>query len=769
MFAALARPVRAVALRAAPEVNANHWLDRMLGRIDPDAPSPDRQRNSYAGLVWRLAQTRANFAARAFLDAVVQQQQGAQAELAAVPASHPWARLLARPHPTTPPLLFWTWVQLAKDFGSGAALVVERDAAGAPLYLHPVYPEFGTMRPVGAPDGTIAHFVYQPNGVARATEYPTSSVIWIHHPHPVTPYESASMIEVAASAIDARRYAEVYQATQAKSGGYPAAYASGDFGSQDVADSFSSRFAARYLPDPDTGRVARRFPVLPTDVKILPLSIAPVDMRAIETMGLTASDLKYLFLGTEAMGSADATYSNSTQATRDFVQFVGQPEADANAAMLSAGLDDVYATPIARRGTVVVTVPDLMPLDPEERRKERTHRLASGLTSIDEVRAEDGAKPWGGDAARPMVSGLLQPLSIAGDPPPTPPTPRESAPAPREEEADDEAASPETSRTAPTRDADADGSDGDPLAAEWRMVDGRKRKAETPMRAVAAGYIRSVGEGVAAKIAALPALRSVDTRRAPDAGDVLALVFDLDAWLTELETTLGPAAVAAIRAGFETGAIRLPTDLGGDLAFDATRPGVKRALARSLSRAGSVPETLRADVGRAIAAGLEAGETGAEIAARVRAHVDGLADWQAERIARTTGAQAFEAGQQEAWTSAGVGKNRWLTQRDNVVRAEHAGLDGEEVDVGAAFSNGSTQPEDPNCRCTLLPVIPAGDRAALSPRDAYIVAEYPALRDRKGREAALTMLRDAIAERVEDGWTPIGERQILRIAKGHAA
>ena len=67
---------------------------------------------------------------------------------------------------------------------------------------------------------------------------------------------------------------------------------------------------------------------------------------------------------------------------------------------------------------------------------------------------------------------------------------------------------------------------------------------------------------------------------------------------------------------------------------------------------------------------------------------------------------------------------------------------------------GAGAAETPSCSC------------ANDDRNAYIRAEYPGMMRRYGREAALTELRERIAARAEsDGWTPIGERQIWRIAK----
>lgn len=104
----------------------------------------------------------------------------------------------------------------------------------------------------------------------------------------------------------------------------------------------------------------------------------------------------------------------------------------------------------------------------------------------------------------------------------------------------------------------------------------------------------------------------------------------------------------------------------------------------------------------------------------------------------------------EAFDDAGVEAKRWLTQRDALVRPEHATLDGEEVGIRETFSNGEDYPSGYNCRCTTLPVIRAKShrpaardrkgRPWLRERNEAIVRDYPGLRDAKGREVALDEL-----------------------------
>lgn len=47
----------------------------------------------------------------------------------------------------------------------------------------------------------------------------------------------------------------------------------------------------------------------------------------------------------------------------------------------------------------------------------------------------------------------------------------------------------------------------------------------------------------------------------------------------------------------------------------------------------------------------------------------------------------------------------WISQRDDRVRDEHAQLDGEIVLLDNQFSNGLDYPQEPNCRCAIVPVL----------------------------------------------------------------
>lgn len=270
----------------------------------------------------------------------------------------------------------------------------------------------------------------------------------------------------------------------------------------------------------------------------------------------------------------------------------------------------------------------------------------------------------------------------------------------------------------------------DLLAAEWKAVDKAKTAAERRLAT-----------------AVQPVLAEAALSAGVSGVNVEVLTAELLALLPE-------AVQGVVRAGWASGAVRI----GQRLPFDADRPAVRETVARLVGLAESVPQTLASRVDTIIRDGLASGLDGAAIGRAIADAVPEMTANQAALVGETTGGSAFEAGQMDVFSEAGVERKRWLSMRDDRVREEHAAMDGEEVALDEAFSNGEDYPQGFRCRCTTLPVIPpasagggkseakaarAGDRPTWrDERDARIRADYPALRDATGAEAALSTLAE---------------------------
>lgn len=207
-------------------------------------------------------------------------------------------------------------------------------------------------------------------------------------------------------------------------------------------------------------------------------------------------------------------------------------------------------------------------------------------------------------------------------------------------------------------------------------------------------------------------------------------VYDLDAILADLDDPNDRKRVKRlIRAIVEDSGAMAIADLALDVAFDMT----DREIAQWIEEKGArfvtaINETTRDRLRSAIAEASTDGGTLGEIVSAVDGVFAGRRG-NAETIARTETAPAFNFGATEAWKQSGVvGTKVWLTAGDEAVREAHAAAEGQEVPLDADFSVGGESlsfPGDPqgsvgniaNCRCTCAPGTIAGvEEAAPLPK-----------------------------------------------------
>ena len=75
-------------------------------------------------------------------------------------------------------------------------------------------------------------------------------------------------------------------------------------------------------------------------------------------------------------------------------------------------------------------------------------------------------------------------------------------------------------------------------------------------------------------------------------------------------------------------------------------------------------------------------------------------------IARTETVTTVNSGALSTYKVGNIQQKEWLTQIDSRTRIAHIKLNGEIVGIDQPFSNGLQYPSEPNCRCTILPIIP---------------------------------------------------------------
>ncbi len=122
--------------------------------------------------------------------------------------------------------------------------------------------------------------------------------------------------------------------------------------------------------------------------------------------------------------------------------------------------------------------------------------------------------------------------------------------------------------------------------------------------------------------------------------------------------------------------------------------------------ADQVNDTTENHLKKTLADGVAAGEGVPDLTKRVNKVFDSRTKWESERIARTEVLGSSNGAELEAYMQADVvDKVEWSSTMDDRVRPEHALMNGEKVIKGKPFSNGLLFPNEPNCRCALLPVV----------------------------------------------------------------
>ena len=130
------------------------------------------------------------------------------------------------------------------------------------------------------------------------------------------------------------------------------------------------------------------------------------------------------------------------------------------------------------------------------------------------------------------------------------------------------------------------------------------------------------------------------------------------------------------------------------------------------------------DINNILTDGYKSGKGIPHVRDQINKRFNQLADWEAQRIARTEIHNAHQMGIINTYNELGIQYVQWSSTHDTRTRgnkpsdkANHVKLDGEIIPLGGTFSNGLEFPGDTkgplrewiNCRCSLIPfIIPDG-------------------------------------------------------------
>lgn len=417
------------------------YQGRQVGITDRDAPSTQRQRQAFRGLFYRILQLRANAFTRAagviprLTEGIEVVREVATGQYEPVEEAHPWRRIVQRPSPFYSAHYVWRWAQLTKDTSRGAFFLVEYDTRpgsllyGTPAYLHPIFPWFGHVEPVGNGLGGIDGWIFHRMDGRRIPErgmLDRRQIAWLRHPHPVSPFESASLLEAAAYEIDVDLYMHIYRRDNLRRGGINPVYGTTEQElSTEQALELSLRFMDYYQGYENVGRI----PMLSRGASLNALGSHARDLQFIEGADLTEKEIFNIGGVPQGMFRESANRANADAAALTFARETAQPEADDNCDQLTFELREAFGGPDVDR--LYLRAPDLTPEDadmklrvaqvlverggmtPAELRKEfRDEESLGGLTDVPHISA--ALRPVEGFAADTGTSGAVR-ASSDGD------------------------------------------------------------------------------------------------------------------------------------------------------------------------------------------------------------------------------------------------------------------------------------------------------------------------------------------------------------------
>lgn len=314
-------------------------LHQRRGIPDRNRPTVPQQRDAYRGIIYRCVNIRARAIARAMLQFTVKEQL-AQGDYADAPLSHLWTQIITRPNPVYSAYRLWLWASRSYDLAGHADFVIERDTAGQPLYLWPVWQRFGHMQPIADGAGGIASWVYN-RADGHIKPYEAGDVLRVANPDPHTPYESWSILQAAAFEIDIDLYASIYRRSSLKEDGYPEVYLKSD---EQLDDLDVRQYQRQYRKYRGAERTSDDIPVLGKGLEFRLMGLAAKDLQFIEGKGLNKTDILQIFGIPEGLLSQEANRANSQEHKRIFYDLTIIPRAEEVADDFTSGLRTAFAT-----------------------------------------------------------------------------------------------------------------------------------------------------------------------------------------------------------------------------------------------------------------------------------------------------------------------------------------------------------------------------------------------------------------------------------------
>jgi len=222
----------------------------------------------------------------------------------------------------------------------------------------------------------------------------------------------------------------------------------------------------------------------------------------------------------------------------------------------------------------------------------------------------------------------------------------------------------------------------------WKVMDKAAVKNERPFINALKRYFQAQQDRINGKL--LKSTKSIDDADWDEEDDLFY-------------TSLKPLWLASLTEGFATVNVTFSFGLTEDFMQPLFLKWIK---ANGLDRVKDINNTTKDELRSTLSEGIADGEGIPKLRDRISQVYSDAKGYRATRIARTETITTVNYGSLDTYKSANIQQKEWLSEIDNRTREAHIEMNGEVVGIDEPFSNGEDVPDEINCRCTILPVIP---------------------------------------------------------------
>jgi len=389
----------------------------VLGVSDRSEPTTRQMRKHNVSIFAQALQMRAEKLAGAVTGLlpsvggfdVLRRERGEQMP---VEEAHPWRNLIHAPNSSWSAFRFWRWMNLVRDMQGHSEAVIERDSAGRPVGMWPVYPDWGRMRKRLDRKGQVIEYVYDwAEGGTQSFE--PEDILRLEHPDPVAAGETASLLERGVYELTSEIESKEYEKTFMENGRPPNFYIKLDVdGNLTPAQPEKKQEAGERMRQGHMGSQANNVPVL-TGGEFKALSIDPDQLQMLESREMRKDDIFSITGVPPAMMGKDPTNANVQGATRIFATMTLQPLAVDTASEITQQFEKTFR---AEEGRLLIQAPNTVPTDEKEESLIDQRRVRRGVPpgQIMRERGEEIPQEQEEELSRSYIPKGLVPISRAG-------------------------------------------------------------------------------------------------------------------------------------------------------------------------------------------------------------------------------------------------------------------------------------------------------------------------------------------------------------------